>query len=297
MIRVTCLGWSIVSKQRFLFLRNGSSWKELKVDEWDPGENPALGGELLVRWKARPDRLFHGSVHRMDDGALVIHTSDAGWFRLRPDDHVVEIPGDVDPIAREVRLWTTPMLLLSTIEGLTPLHAASVDIGGRAVALSAPGGFGKSTLAAGLVGRGHGLVTEDITVLDAAGRVVPGPDLLRLRPPAMSNLRLGPQSRILHRSDERVMVRTGSRVPDSLPLAAVVFLKEATENALERRVDPRRIADLWQVSFHLPNLTDRGRAFGAVTSLANEVPIYDLYRPLDWDSMEWSMDAVEDIAR
>lgn len=233
----------------------------------------------------------------MDDGTLVINTSDAGWYRLHPDDHVVEIPSGVDPIAREVRLWTTPMLLLSTIEDMTPLHAACVDIGGRAVALSAPGGFGKTTLAAALVGRGHGLVAEDITVLGAQTRVIPGPDLLRLRPPAMSHLQLNPEARILHRTDERVMVTTGSRVHNSMPLAAVIFLKEDLECAIERRADPTRIADLWQVSFHLPNLTDRGRAFSAVTSVANEVPIYDLRRPLDWDSMEWSMDAVEEVAR
>ena len=267
------------------------------VEEWDPGEDPTLGGELLVRWTARPDRVFHGSVHRMDDGALVIETSDAGWFRLRPDDRLVEIPIDVDPVAREVRLWTTPMLLLSTIEGLTPLHAACVDIGGRAVALSAPGGFGKTTLAAALVNRGHGLVAEDITLLGTTGQVIPGPDLLRLRPPAMSHLRMHPNSRVLHRSEERIIVSTGSTVPESLPLAAIIFLKVDPECAVERRVDARRIADLWQVSFHLPNLTDRERAFSAVASLADRVPIYDLHRPLDWDSMEWSMDAVEEVAR
>jgi hypothetical protein len=233
----------------------------------------------------------------MSDGALVIHTSDAGWFRLLPEQGLVEIPIQVDPIVREVRLWTTPMLLLSTIEDYTPLHASCVEIGGRAVALSAPGGFGKTTLAAALVARGHGLVAEDLTVLGAAGHAIPGPDLLRLRPPSLSGLKLDDRFHVVRRSDERVIVSTGSQVSESVPLAAVVFLKEATECSIEQRVDAQRLADLWQVSFHLPNLTDRERAFGSVAALADNVPIYELRRPLVWDSMEWAQDVVEGVAR
>jgi hypothetical protein len=92
-------------------------------------------------------------------------------------------------------------------------------------------------------------------------------------------------------------VKTNTPAPEPLPLAAVVFLKVGAERELSRRLDDRRIADLWQVSFHLPNLSDRSRAFRSVVSLADRVPIYDLSRPLDWDTLEWSMDKIEEAAR
>jgi hypothetical protein len=295
-IQGTCLGWGIESDLSFHFLRAGESAKTLRVDEWDPGPDPAGGGDLLVRWRQRPDRPFHGSVHRMVDRSLIVETSDAGWFRMWPEAHRVEVPQGVDPVSREVRLLTTPMLLLTTFGGETPLHAACVEIGGRPVAISAPGGFGKTTLAAALVGRGHGLLGEDITVTDGAGSVVPGPDLLRLRPDVVAQVGQG-RLQVVHETSDRVMVRTNTPAPEPLPLAAVVFLKVGAERELSRRLDDQRIADLWQVSFHLPNMTDRARAFDAVVSLADRVPIYDLSRPLDWDTLEWSMDKIEDVAR
>ncbi len=292
----TCFGWSIESDLPFHFLRDGDSARTLRVDEWDPGTDPASGGELLVRWRQRPDRPFHGSVHRMGDGSLTVETSDAGWFRIWPDDHRVDVPLGIEPVAREVRFLTTPMLLLATLGDQTPLHASCVDVGGRAVAISAPGGFGKTTLAAALVGRGHGLLAEDITVTDGEGSVVPGPDLLRLRPDVVAHVG-GTRLQVVHETSDRVMVTTDTPAPEPLPIAAVVFLKVGAKRELQRRADERRLADLWQVSFHLPNMTDRTRAFEAVVSLADRVPIYDLTRPLDWDALEWSMDKIEDVAR
>lgn len=296
MIQGACLGWSIVSELPFSFLRAGEGQDVLAVTEWDPGEDPSRGGELLVRWRPRPDRPFHGSVHRMPSGELVIETSDSGWFRLWPDEGRVEIPIGVDTVAREVRLLTTPMLLLATLNRRTPFHAACVDINGRAVALSAPGGFGKTTLAAGLVGRGHRILAEDITVLDDAGMVLPGPDLLRIRPDVFSRMETDAQLEVVHRTRDRVMVRTGGLESRPVALAAIVFLKVEDSTTVRKRFDPQRLADLWQVSFHMPNMTDRRRAFDAISMVADSVPIFDLGRPLTWDSMEWSIRTIEELA-
>lgn len=53
-----------------------------------------------------------------------------------------------------------------------PLHAASLSIGGRTVALLGASGAGKSTLALALLRRGHHLLSDDLTVLDPANRTV-----------------------------------------------------------------------------------------------------------------------------
>lgn len=49
--------------------------------------------------------------------------------------------------------------------GLFPLHAASLDIGGRAAAIAGPSGAGKSTLSLALTACGHALLSDDVTVL------------------------------------------------------------------------------------------------------------------------------------
>ena len=296
MITGTCLSYSIESELSFRFLRPGRGERSLQVAEWHPPPEPADGAELQVLWKARPDRRFHGAVHRAPDGRLVVETSDAGWFRIDSESGLVEVDDSAEEIAREVRLWTTPMLLLATIAGAIPLHAACVEVDGNAVAICAPGGHGKTTLAAALVARGHRLLAEDITISDGKPPVTrAGPDLLRLRRPSLGNVGLGPEAEIVAETEDRLFISTGSTDSSSAPLAAIVFLKEGGPAAILPREDAGRLADLWQVSFHLPSFEDRSRSFTVLADLADSVPIYDLTRALSWDQLIPAATLVESV--
>lgn len=54
------------------------------------------------------------------------------------------------------------------------IHAAVVELGGKAMVLPAPPGSGKSTLCAGLVNRGWRLLSDELTLIDpATGLIVP----------------------------------------------------------------------------------------------------------------------------
>jgi hypothetical protein len=55
--------------------------------------------------------------------------------------------------------------------GFLTLHAGCVKIGKYAVAFMGPSGAGKSTLAAALHVRGHGVVADDVTVIDNFGPI------------------------------------------------------------------------------------------------------------------------------
>ena len=68
----------------------------------------------------------------------------------------------------------------ATLQGLEVLHASAVEVGGRAVAITAPSGVGKSTLALALVGSGARWMTDDVLALEVVGgRVLahPGPPI------------------------------------------------------------------------------------------------------------------------
>lgn len=71
--------------------------------------------------------------------------------------------------------------------GMTCLHAATVRIAGRVVAIAGPSGAGKSTTALGLVQRGGVLIADDVAALSPdheAPSVLPGASRLRMRPDA-----------------------------------------------------------------------------------------------------------------
>ena len=75
------------------------------------------------------------------------------------------------------------------LKGCFCLHASAVNIDGKAVALMAPGGGGKSTTAAVFAALGYSVVTDDVLVLHPRGRefmVQPGYPRLNLWPVSTS---------------------------------------------------------------------------------------------------------------
>lgn len=72
--------------------------------------------------------------------------------------------------------------LMSRSGGLFLLHGAALARDGRVLIVSAPSGFGKTTLAIHLLSRGFDLLTDDLVGIDrATGLVLPFPKTLGLR--------------------------------------------------------------------------------------------------------------------
>ncbi|MCF8049992.1 MAG: hypothetical protein K9L59_02060 [Desulfobacterales bacterium] len=83
------------------------------------------------------------------------------------------------------------MGLALRINGLVCLHASAVVFKNRAIALMAPPGHGKSTLAAAFAKRGHPVLTDDILVLVKDGnqlKIQPSYPQIRLLPVAVETL-------------------------------------------------------------------------------------------------------------
>ena len=295
--RGSCFGFGIRSELEFDFLRTGDGDRlEIDVhDEDEPGEDETL----VVEWRPQPGRAFHGRVYQdSESGRFRVWTSDAGWFLVDPQSRRISVPADSEPVAREARLWTTPMLLTFVQMGALPLHAAAVELDGRALLFGAPSQFGKTTLAAAFAARGSRLLAEDITCITANGNgpvIVPGPSLLRLRPDVAESLRI-PGTREVAVTPDRVFLTFEEELrgsSDPVPLGAVILLRgEEDRVAMERCVGPDLLRDLWALAFRLPNDHDTTRVFSGLTSLADAAPIWDLRRP--WDLSKLGM-TVDDI--
>jgi hypothetical protein len=119
--------------------------------------------------------------------------------------------------------------------GITCLHASAVALGERAIALVGPAGAGKSTLAAGLAGRGHAALSDDVVALrrrQGAFLVDPGSPRIRLWPDAVNALYGHPDAlpRLTPTWDKRFLDPAGAAggfPPDALPLGAVYILASA----------------------------------------------------------------------
>jgi HPr Serine kinase C-terminal domain len=154
--------------------------------------------DVIVRLGATPPlndaaSQGRGPVEVGRDGRCRLDIKDVGSFLAIAGREVVVEPR-VSLDSPDLRNWLLGVVLgmLCHQRGLFPLHASCVRIGGAAVAFAGRTGAGKSTLAAALASRGHGLIADDVCavelVSDGPPQVRPSFPRLRLWDDAMSAL-------------------------------------------------------------------------------------------------------------
>lgn len=293
--RGVCFGFEIHSHLPFQFLR---------ADEGEPVEvsieerlAPLPEETLVVEWKPREGRPFHGRVYQDERGRYRVWTSDAGWFLVDPVERSIVAQQGIDELRREVRLLTTPMLLLMVERGDLPLHASAVEIDGRAFLFGAPSRFGKTTMAAGFHAAGYRVLAEDVACVrfDGEALVVPGPALLRLRRDVAERLELDGLDPIGEDSDRLFLALDGERAGDAkaLPLGGLVLLRgDATDVRLAQVTGPDLLRDLWALGFKLPTDADFRRCFDGLARLSGETDIWNLSFPRDLNRLSATVAAL-----
>ena len=121
------------------FLRAESPGERLVIREAE--RPPDVDGEPLLAWSPRPLRDFEAKLFTTDNG-YVFWTSREGWFDIDPREPSIAVTPVLDRVRREARLWGVPSLLCYLTRGDVPLHAAAVDVDGRALLLAGPGRSG-----------------------------------------------------------------------------------------------------------------------------------------------------------
>jgi hypothetical protein len=285
-----CFGYEVRSDLAFEYLREGGATDVLEVAE-TRRDDPGAAGEPLREWLPRPERPF--TARLFGEGATWrLWVAHMGSFHIDPAAGSIEVPRGSQPLLREERLWGIPTVLCFLSRGDHSLHAASLERDGRAIVVGAPGRFGKTTLAAALVGAGYRLLSEDSTCLRRSPDeviVVPGPAMLRVRQDPDGPMEV-PGGRVLQ-VDERVHLAIEPQLRgtgDPVPVDAIVLLRQEEDASprLERVAPEEAIPDLWALSFSTPTDEDRTRCFDGVTQLAARVPIWNLHRPLRYDVLD-----------
>lgn len=126
------------------------------------------------------------SIDVDSQGAYLIEAPGHGAHLVSPDGMQITSVLLRDAPWNWQRLFAAQVLpLAASIWGLDLLHASAVSVDGHAIALSAPSGTGKTSIALHLVARGGTLVTDDVLAVDTSGvtpTVHPGARLLSAAP-------------------------------------------------------------------------------------------------------------------
>lgn len=283
-LRGQCHGFRVHSDQALPLLRPAThpgAPLTVRSAPWAPREPDRAP---LQQWaptehNPRPQRL-----HRLDDG-YGIWIDGLGGYHVAPAVPRITVFGALAAVQWATRLWGVPAALCFGRQDIS-LHAAAVQVGQAALLITAPGRFGKTTLAAAFARSGHRVLTEDICRCEVHGppRVHPGPAVLRLRPDAAAHVGAIPGARPVFTDHERVhlaLARPGDAAP--VPIRAVVALRRQDGPDELERLDPATALPLlWATSFHLPEPADRARCFLGVSALVEQVPVWRLGRQVDY---------------
>jgi hypothetical protein len=291
----SCFGYAVRSDLSFRFLREGGG-TSLEIRE---GRVEAATEGLLREWSP-PDSPVHMRLHK-DPFGYHIWVEDFGWIRVEPGVPRITVPPHPDLIRREERIWGLPTVLCVLQRGDVPLHAACVEVEGRALIFAAPGRFGKTTLAAAFAQAGYRVLGEDLVCFrpGADPAVIPGPALLRLRRDVADMFRIRGAVEV-GRDDERVHLALGGDrgTCAPVPVAGVALLLEGdTPPRLDLVPGPQAVRDLWAVSFNLPTEEDRARCFAAVARLTASTPVWHLTRRRRIDELPATIQCLVDAVR
>jgi len=280
---------------------------------FDLPANPNAEGRAHVSFVRAGERAFAGIrgeqsgdppwmvCRQDDDGSIYLRWSEWFEFAIDPGGTVVRYR----PLDRGERAVLQNFLFSQTLsfalvrQGLEPVHAAVVDIGGSAVALLGDCGYGKSSLAAALVGSGCRLLSDDVLMAYPAGQgmiAAAGAGRIKLHADSASALLADPRDGVPVNplADKRVY-----RLPDDLvqrrhlPLRACVVLPEPDRRDGADRVALQPIGpanlfhELVRNTFVRP-LGDRGRLrrnFASNARLASAVAGFRLSYPAGIDRL------------
>jgi hypothetical protein len=237
-----------------------------------------------------------------DGSRAVVRVGGVGTFGISGGVYVRFDPEPGVP-SGAVGIWLhgTVAALLLAQRGRFALHAGVVEVDGRAVGLTGPRRAGKSTTALRLAQRGHALVTDDVTPLEAGPPVTvhPFPRTVRVAPATARNLGLDlTDAREILPDHPKLALPAPS--PRAVPLSAIVVLGEAPVED----VDPARVRGaaaqrrIWEGTYRLHllwALCERD-LFAWSSAIAAQVPVYTVHRPGDGWTVDAVADAVERVA-
>ncbi len=114
---------------------------------------------------------------RSDTECLICIAGIANYHIANGQTIIVEPQPDVEDHMVHLWLLGSAMGALLHQRGILPLHASAIEVDYSGVLISGVSGIGKSTTAAGLLRRGHRLISDDMSALslDVSGQVVVSP--------------------------------------------------------------------------------------------------------------------------
>ncbi len=290
----TCFGFELMAAEPIWLLRGGTGTPLHVVHEPTP---ETFEGRPIAEWSPNDRNPIEAKLYEPSPNTFALCVTGAGWYHIDPDRMRISTPERPGDLAGSIRLLGLPLLLCCLARGDSTLHAAAVQVDDQAILFAAPGQHGKTSLSAAFVAQGHRLLSEDLSCLrisSAGVGLIPGPTGLRMRGD-MTDLLPLPGYEEVGKYDDRMVLLPINGSGDCAPVrvGAIVLLSDFGDVSELTAVEPgQAVRDLWFLSFHLPNDTDRARKFQALVDVSSTVPVWRFVRPRDRTKLKENVDFI-----
>lgn len=258
-----------------------------------------MAGELLGRLSECPCEV---ALYRTKTGFRFRHTC-SGNFDISGDGSEIvwyPAPTHEPEVIRNDVIGRVMSVVLHAC-GKFCLHGSAVALSGSAVAIVAPKGYGKSTLASALVRRGAQLITDDTVAVEQTSStvVLPGIHLLRLRTDSAKTFRK-PAGGDRRARDGKYVIsdfESDQLVTRASPLAAVYVLSPIEADSVDTPVRRTRLSTVrgaLSLVQHakvgeLIGKSEAAVVFDLATRIARTVPVFLL-------SVTRRLDAIDGVS-
>ncbi|HEV3047451.1 MAG TPA: hypothetical protein VGY13_08840, partial [Solirubrobacteraceae bacterium] len=194
------------------------------------------------RWRGRLGDGSELTIERGRAGDLLFGDGARASFRLNGEASALQCAPREDGLHWQRTLLGKVLSTVSVLRGHEALHASAVDSPWGAVAIAAPTGMGKTTLALELMGRGWPLLADDVVVLASTPEGVlaqPGTPHMNLAvtAPGGSRSRAPGPTLALLAGERWIAAREHARA--ARPVCAICLLERAAGQPLAVRALPR----------------------------------------------------------
>lgn len=220
------------------------------------------GPDGALAWRGRLGDGSELTIERGVAGDHLFTNGDRAWFRLDSSGRSLTCAPRRSGLGWQRTLLTKVLSSISVMRGYEALHASAVDSPWGAVAVAAPTGMGKTTLALELMRRGWPLLTDDVLALAAAPEGVmalpgtPHMNVAATPPDGLAADEIGPTLGIL--AGER-WVPASRTAREACPVRAICLLERGQGLSLDVRVLPPNPLPLAPYILGLPGDVERER--------------------------------------
>jgi hypothetical protein len=260
---------------------------------------------------ARTDLGSVDAFHRwalLADGSTYVGWNNVGEFIVSEDGHLVECCRADGSAWESFQVYMLGQALSIALvnQGIEPLHATAVVVGGEAIVFLGDSAHGKSSLAASFLSAGHRLLTDDLLVIEESPRGLiahPGPARIKLFPAVANAYMPCCKARtVMNAGTDKLILPLAphERCAVPVPLAAF-FAVTSPRDACRRRdvsIEPLSRRDgfmrLLRATFNR-RVVQRSRLlrqFAAMAAIADRVGVSELSYPRSLNRLDEVREAV-----